>query len=46
MIYAPDGSDTVAGEARFAIGDDAAPKALAADLLARAPDSIRAVFDQ
>lgn len=43
QLLAPDGSDSVEGEALIAEPSQAA--ALAADLLARAPDAIRAHFD-
>ncbi|MDO6413139.1 hydroxymethylbilane synthase [Sphingomonas sp. BIUV-7] len=38
------GEEHVAGETRFAAGDDAAPGALARDLLARAVPALRALF--
>ncbi|MBU6268100.1 MAG: hydroxymethylbilane synthase [Sphingomonadales bacterium] len=44
-LFSPDGQTRIAGEARFAAGDAVAPAALAADLLARAPDDVRALFD-
>lgn len=43
-LYAADGSDSVSGEARGAPGDFAWTAALAADLLARAPSAVRALF--
>ena len=44
QLYAGDGSESVAGEARGAIGDTGFAGALAADLLARAPAAVRALF--
>ena len=44
-ILAPDGSEHVAGSARFAPGDGQAPAALACDLLARASPGLRAPFE-
>jgi len=44
-ILAPDGSEHVAGSARFAPGDGQAPAALARDLLARASPGLRAPFE-
>jgi len=44
-ILAPDGSEHVAGSARFAPGDGQAPAALARDLLARASPGLRALFE-
>ncbi len=44
-IFSADGQERIEGEARFAAGDDDAPKALAADLLKRATPGISAVFD-
>ncbi len=43
-LFSPDGAERVEGEARFAIGDDAAAKALAADLLSRAGPGITPHF--
>lgn len=43
-LFSPDGSVRVDGESRFAANDSGAIGALAADLLARAPDAINAVF--
>lgn len=43
-IFSPDGAERIAGEARLAPGDGAGPAALAAELLDRAPDSVRASF--
>jgi hydroxymethylbilane synthase len=43
-IYTPDGSEQVAGEARFAVGDAEGPARLAADLLRRASDALAAHF--
>ena len=43
-IYSPDGAERIAGEARFAAWDSAGPATLAADLLTRAPASVRATF--
>lgn len=44
-IFSPDGAERIAGEAAMIAGDVAAAQALARDLLARAPASIRATFD-
>ena len=44
-LLSPDGAEEVRGQARFALGDTAAPAALAADLLRRAGPAIRAHFD-
>lgn len=43
-IYSPDGSERVAGQARFAAGDVKAAGALGRDLLARASTELRAMF--
>jgi hydroxymethylbilane synthase len=43
-IYTPDGTEKVAGEARFAIGDIDGPAQLAADLLRRASPGLAAHF--
>lgn len=43
-LFAADGAANVVGEATSAIGDTAFPAALAADLLARAPTEVRALF--
>ena len=43
-ILSEDGASCVAGEARFASNDRAAPARLAHDLLARAPADLRALF--
>ena len=43
-LFSPDGTERFDGEARFAPGDDSAPAALAADLLARAPAAITVHF--
>jgi len=43
-LFSPDGQDRVDGEARFAAGDTEGAARLSADLLARAPSSISAVF--
>ncbi len=43
-IYAPDGSEKVEGELRFAVRDAQGPKALAADLLARASEAVALHF--
>lgn len=43
-IFSPDGTERVAGEAWFDARDSAAPRTLAEDLLARAPESVRATF--
>ena len=45
-LYAADGSAQVHGEARGATGDPDLATALAAELLDRAPPSVRALFDQ
>ncbi len=43
-IFSPDGAERIAGETACPPGDDAAPLALAAELLGRAPESVRASF--
>lgn len=43
-IYSPDGAEKVEGTLRFAAGDAQGPAALAADLLARAPEVVRVHF--
>ncbi|MBC2665650.1 hydroxymethylbilane synthase [Novosphingobium flavum] len=43
-LFSPDGAERVAGEIRFAAGDDAAPGRLADDLLARAVPAIAVHF--
>lgn len=43
-LYAEDGSASVQGEVRGAVGDDAVATALAAELLDRAPPAVRALF--
>ncbi|MCB5423890.1 hydroxymethylbilane synthase [Altererythrobacter sp. CC-YST694] len=43
-IFSPDGAERVEHEVRFAPGDDDAPRALAAELLARAGPAIRQHF--
>lgn len=43
-LFSPDGAARIEGTAAFAPGDHAAVEALAADLLARAPESIAAHF--
>ena len=43
-ILSEDGKDRIADEARFKIGDDRAAEALAMDMLAKAPESIRRLF--
>ena len=43
-IYSPDGAEKVEASARFAASDPAGPARLAAELLNRAPDSVRAHF--
>jgi len=43
-LYSPDGGLRTEATARFAAGDDAAPLALAAQLLAEAPEGIAAYF--
>lgn len=43
-LFSPDGADRIDGTASFAPGDHAAVEALAADLLARAPEAITAHF--
>jgi len=45
MLYSEDGADHVAGEARFAAGDAQGPASLAAELLARAPETITRLFN-
>ena len=44
MLYSEDGADHVAGEARFTPGDAQGPAGLAAELLARAPETITRLF--
>ncbi|WP_226017454.1 hydroxymethylbilane synthase [Novosphingobium sp. FKTRR1] len=44
-LFSPDGAERIEDSARFAIGDDAAPAALAARLLAKAPPAIAAHFN-
>ena len=44
-IFSTDGSEHVAGEARFPIGDLDAPAALARQMLGDAPASICTLFD-
>ena len=44
-LFSEDGADHVVDAARFAVGDLAVPAALARSLLARAPDSIRRLFE-
>lgn len=43
-IFSPGGGERIAGEARFDPHDTAGPQALARELLARAPESVRATF--
>jgi hydroxymethylbilane synthase len=43
-LFSPDGAERIEGSANFAPGDHAPVAALAADLLARAPESIAAHF--
>jgi hydroxymethylbilane synthase len=43
-LLSTDGADRVAGELRFPADDPAAPASLAADLLDRAPPTVRALF--
>ena len=43
-IFSPDGAERIAGEARFPPNEVSAPQTLAEDLLARAPESVRATF--
>jgi hydroxymethylbilane synthase len=43
-VFSPDGAERVDGFARFAPGDPGGPAALAADLLARAPEAVRVHF--
>ena len=44
-LFSPDGRTRIAGAARFAADDGAAPARLAADLLARAPAEVAALFE-
>lgn len=44
MLFSEDGTEQIVGEAEFACGDDAAPRALARDLLARAAPGIARHF--
>lgn len=43
-IFSPDGAERIGGEACFARHDSTGPQSLAAELLARAPASVRAGF--
>lgn len=43
-VFSPDGAERIEGERRFAPGDASGPQELAADLLARAPERVRATF--
>lgn len=43
-LFSPEGAERIAGEARFAPADPCGPQALAEELLARAPESVRATF--
>ena len=43
-ILSPDGAERIEGNAQFAFDDTSAPRGLAAELLARAPESVRASF--
>ncbi|MBX9898984.1 MAG: hydroxymethylbilane synthase [Qipengyuania sp.] len=43
-VFSPDGAERIAGEARFDAGDPAGPCLLAEELLAHAPESVRATF--
>ena len=45
QIFSEDGSEMVEQRAVFDCGDRASPAALARDLLAKAPESIRRLFD-
>jgi hydroxymethylbilane synthase len=45
QIFSEDGKDVVEQRAVFDCGDEKSPKALARDMLAKAPDSIRRLFD-
>jgi hydroxymethylbilane synthase len=44
QIFSEDGSDMIEDRATFDCGDDRTPEALARDMLARAPESIRRLF--
>lgn len=44
VLYSEDGAQHVAGEVTFAADDPGAPARLAADLLARAPETIKRLF--
>src|SRR3990170_2561431 len=44
-ILSEDGTDRVSGEVRFASGDPSPPEALAHELLGKAPDAIRRLFE-
>ena len=44
-ILSEDGAERVSGEVRFASGDPAPPEALARELLGKAPDAIRRLFE-
>ena len=43
-LFSPDGAERIAGEARFAVGDEAGPRGLAERLLADAPAAIATHF--
>ncbi|WP_114227470.1 MULTISPECIES: hydroxymethylbilane synthase [Sphingomonas] len=43
-LLSSDGAERVAGEVRFAAGDDAAPAGLARELLSQAPAAVRSLF--
>ena len=45
QLFSEDGSEMVEDRAVFDCGDDNTPEALARDMLARAPDAIRRLFD-
>ena len=45
QIFSADGGEMIEDRAMFACGDDDTPEALARNMLAKAPPSIRAVFD-
>jgi hydroxymethylbilane synthase len=45
QIYSEDGAEMIEDRAMFDCGDDSSPEKLARDMLARAPDSIRKLFN-
>ena len=45
QLFSEDGAEMIEDRAQFDCGDNATPEALARDMLARAPDAIRRLFD-